>query len=138
MVRHRRAGVGRSSARFLTLRDRENGQAAVETCLLIIIAVAALVVMSVYGHRAYQGYLNVNASSHGLQFDPRRSYDVEQTLSFNQVQDIDITRGNAAIRTFGGQGAPISGNVGRVRGVQAKVTTNWDLQRDATYNADTR
>lgn len=124
----------------MAIKDRTSGQASVETVLLVAAATTALVVMGVYVQRAYQGYLFSSNSSHGLQFDARGPYDESQQLnSYVQTQDIDVTSGrqavdlhmaDASLRSIPG-GTVAAGSLG----VEARVTTEWDVSGERNYEA---
>ncbi len=128
------------------------GQASLETTLLIGISVAALAGMAIYVQRGYQGYLYSSATDQGLQFDPKQTYATCQDLTTIQTQKIDMTQGHAALQAFGlskhysvgsrnfpfSLAAPFNhraGLIGRIRGVQAKVDTNWSFTSKANFDA---
>lgn len=66
------------------------GQASVETMLLIGLAVTALVALSWYVQRAYQGYLYSNSAGQGPQFDPTQPSTDAKTLGFTSKQLITV------------------------------------------------
>ena len=116
------------------------GQASVETVLLFIGVVFALVAMAVYVQRAYQGYLFSNASSHGLQFDPTQAYHEDQQLkTFHQHQHIEVTSGKEAVAAFAGDSRlpSVPGGVvpAGILGTKANVTTSWEVETNGTYQS---
>jgi len=106
-----------------------------ETTLLVGISVAALVGMAIYVQRAYHGYLYNSSTAQGLQFDPKQTYATCQDLTTIQTQKIDMAKGQAALNLFPGQAAPLPGHIGRIRGVRATVTTDWDFTAKANFDA---
>lgn len=122
------------------MKRSEIGATTVETTLLIGAVIAACVAMTVYIQRGYQGYLYGVSSAHGSQFDPTNEFSERQTLeSYTQVQDIDVTSGQAAVEAHGGGTVLTSPSGGqaasRILGVEARVTGDWDVTREATYEA---
>ena len=93
------------------------GQITLEFALLTGVAVAALVTMVVYVQRAYQGYLYVNASAQGQQFNPLLPHTQTQTLSLSQTHDINVLAGPVLTTV------PAS----RLLNVQVDATSDWNL-----------
>ena len=115
------------------------GQSAIELMFYGGVVVAALIAMSVYVQRGYQGYLYSSGSAHGSQFDYRNdSWNLTQQLNhFDQHQDInaipsssgpglDMPKGNDDLPTVPGGRVP-----GRMLETKATVTTSWDVKRKA-------
>lgn len=121
------------------MKRQRAGQSSLETVLLMSLAVAAFVALAVYTQRAYQGYLLNNASAHGLQFDPGKTFLVNRTLQLNQTQEITLRTG-PSVEFFGGSDelpSPPGGvATGRLSVVNARVTDDWELDGDATYESD--
>jgi hypothetical protein len=107
--------------------------------ILVASVVAALVAVGIYLQRGYQGYLRGAASSHGVQFDPQDFSETRQLKSFGQTQEIDILSGQAAVDLFAGDSrlpsTPGGSLPARTLATKATVTTDWDVGRDATYQA---
>lgn len=122
------------------MQRNEQGQTTVELALLVAAAVAALVIMSAYVHRAYQGYLYVGGSAQGQQFDPRQPYAESQTLNqFSVDQEIEVLSGQPAVDLFAGDprlpSTPGGQLPGRVLATKATVVSDWDISRNAAYEA---
>ncbi|PIQ84263.1 MAG: hypothetical protein COV75_03110 [Candidatus Omnitrophica bacterium CG11_big_fil_rev_8_21_14_0_20_63_9] len=122
------------------MKRAQTGATTVETTLLIGAVIAACVGMTVYIQRGYQGYLYGVSSAHGAQFDPTNEFSERQALeSYTQVQDIDVTSGQAAIEAHGGGTVLTSPGGGqaaaRILNVEARVTADWEVTREAAYEA---
>lgn len=114
------------------------GQASVETLMLISMMVAVLVVMMVYMQRAYNGYLYASAASHGAPYDPQRPNQIIRRLNLRQSQDIRVKAGPRLRLPSGGDGLPsVSGGgvTGRIHATTASVTNEWDYCSRAAYGA---
>jgi hypothetical protein len=108
--------------------------------LLIGAAVAAMVMMARYVQRGYQGYLYSTGSSHGQQFNPNQPFSESQNLNaFSVDQEVEVLTGQPAVDLFGGDSrlpsTPGGQLPGRILATKVKVTTDWDVSRDATYEA---
>ena len=93
------------------------GQITIEFALFTGAVIAALVTMVVYLQRTYQGYLYVNASAQGQQFNPLLPHTQTQTLSLSQTQDINVLAGPVLVDP------PAS----RLLNVQVDATSDWNL-----------
>ncbi|MBI3322000.1 MAG: hypothetical protein HYZ91_07030 [Candidatus Omnitrophica bacterium] len=116
------------------------GQSALELLVLGGVAVSALVIMAVYVQRAYQGYLYSNGSAHGLQFDPRGMYTESSTVnSFQQTTDVTVKTGQQSVKLFSGTNdlpsTPGGQLPGRILETKVRAQTDWDISRNATYEA---
>ena len=118
-----------------------------ETALLLVCVLAALVALTVYVRRAYQGYLYAGAAGHGPQFDPTQtSSDTLRLNRLSVVQNTTVTATQPALALPEGEcespavggclpdaaGARIGGRILRTK---TNVHTEWDLGRDATFTA---
>ena len=120
------------------------GQASVETMLLIGLAAAALVGLTVYLQRAYQGYLYSNSAGQGPQFDPSQTSTDTRTLGrFASKQVIDVEVGEPWYQLPGGicvgenclpdrPGAVVGG---RILKTTTKSQTDFAVSRSATFDA---
>ena len=120
------------------------GQASIETLLLIGLVVTALVGLTVYLQRAYQGYLYSNAAGQGPQFDPSQASTDTRTLDrFASKQVIDVEVGEPWYELPGGicvgenclpdrPGAVVGG---RILKTTTKSQTNFTVSRKATFDA---
>ena len=125
------------------------GQTTIELALLFGVAVAALVGLGVYLQRAYQGYLYVNASVHGQQFDPTQPHSETPFLHLSQAQNIEVTAGQGTVILPSGGGPSLPGPLGdatpsstpggtlpgRILRVTVDATTDWSLTNDGETNA---
>jgi hypothetical protein len=135
----------------MTMIATRHGQAALETNLLLGVAITAFVGMTLYVQRAYQGYLYSNASSQGVAFDPTADFAICQDLDMTQKQKIDMAKGKAALNLFAVRGGtpwsggvdlsnrsqgpgPLLGRVGRIRGVKAEVKTEWKVKAKSRFD----
>lgn len=109
----------------------------VETTLLIVAAVGAMVLMTIYFQRAYQGQLYSATSGQGAQFDPTKTYGVHRTLLLNQTQHIDIKAGPIADVTTGIADLPSipGGETSRISVQTVNVDSNWTMVGSANYGA---
>ncbi len=112
------------------------GQASVETLMLIVLTVAVLVVMMVYVQRAYNGYLYANASSHGVPYDPQRPNQIIRRLNLTQTQDIKVKVGPKV--SLPGciddlPSVPCGSLPGRNITTMVKVTNDWNVCGQSAY-----
>jgi hypothetical protein len=126
------------------------GQSTAEVAVTIAFIVAAIVVMSVYVHRAYEAYLYAQTSSHGNQFDPNSAYtDTRSLNSFSTVQKVTTTVDGMALETpeagcnvgnptAGGCAPSVTSSptYGAILRTKVDNTTSWDVGRDATFSAN--
>jgi hypothetical protein len=126
------------------------GQSTAEVAVTIAFIVTAIVVMSIYVHRAYEGYLYAQSSSHGQQFDVTAAYtDTRSLNSFSTVQKITTTVDGMALETpeagcnvgnpeVGGCAPSVTSSPTYGAILRSKVdnTTSWDVGRDATFTAN--
>lgn len=109
---------------------RTAGQSTIELSILVAIVVAALVTMSIYLRRGYQGYLRNTSQVHGVQFDPTQPYAGSQRLNqYTRDQTIDIVSGEASVPVIGGT-LPA-----RTLTTKVRTVTGWEVARDANYQA---
>ncbi len=97
----------RQPSSFLSSRRSsrsEVGQFAIETVVLVMATVLALVAMAVYVQRAYSGYLLANGQIHGLQFVPPASgrttpqpYTETRTLKLSENQSVTVNTQGVAV-----------------------------------------
>ena len=111
------------------MRRAEQGRSAIELAVLVAVVAAALVGMGIYLQRGYQGYLRNTSQAHGVQFDPASFNEVRQLKSYQRNQTIDVTSAEASVPGIGGD-VP-----GRILTTKVKTTTDWDVARNATYQA---
>lgn len=123
-------------------RRRALGQTTVETAVLVGFAVAALVTMSIYLQRAYQGYLYNTASSHGSQFDPTQPFSITQTLNALTVDStihVVADQRTAGSGTFTGNptlpGGPDVLLPGRILTVTVDATSDWNVAKQERAHA---
>jgi len=129
------------------MADRR-GQVTVETFLLAALAVTALVAMSLYLQRGYQGYLYANTAVQGTQFDPTQPSSDTQTLNNYTVSQESTTalQGGSQSSARLPRGLcrgdemclpDMAGGTMTGRVLRSAVTSvaNWDVSRDATYEA---
>lgn len=107
------------------------GQSTIELAILVAAVAAALVAMGVYLQRGYQGYLRGASQSHGVQFDPTEPYDESRrVVDYQRHQKVDVTSGEASVPAVGGASFPA-----RILTTKVRTATEWDVTRDATYQA---
>ena len=93
-----------------------------EIALLVAAVAAALTVVGVYLQRGYQGYLRTASQSQGIQFDPTQPYNSSQRIEqYNRNQSIDVTSEEAGTT--------------RILTSKVRTVTDWDVRRNATYQA---
>ena len=106
------------------------GQSTVELAILVAAVAAALVAMGIYLQRGYQGYLRNSSQAQGIQFDPTKPFTGTQKLNqYTRNQNIDIISGEASVPVIGGA-LPA-----RTLTTKVRTVTDWDVARDATYQA---
>ncbi len=122
------------------MTHRRKGQSSLEMLVLGGVAVSALVIMAVYVQRAYQSYLYSSGSTHGLQFDPRRTYTESSTVNvFRQTTDVTVKTGQPGVDLPTGTpdlpSTPGGQLPGRILETKVRAQTDWDISRKATYEA---
>ena len=122
------------------------GQASIETLLLIGLVVTALVGLTVYLQRAYQGYLYANSAGQGPQFDPTQPSTDTKTLDhFTSTQLITVKVAAPSYALPGGAcpteedclpDRPAATVVGRAMlRTTTKSQTDFAVSRSATFDA---
>lgn len=87
---------------FIRIKNEKRGQSAMETGLLIMAIVAALILMQVYIKRAIQGHLRSNVESIGEQYDPiatNSSFTTRHESNITTITDMQTVQRTYAVRT---------------------------------------
>ncbi len=144
------------------LKAQGSGQTTVETAILVGAAVTAMVAMSLYVQRAYQGYLYSSASTHGPQFEPNNPahpyLEVQELTNsfrpppspsptpspgprigpaFRQIQEVTVSSeadlSGSPKGTASLPSVPGGQLPGRILKTEVDVTTDWNVNRRACY-----
>jgi hypothetical protein len=115
----------------------------VEFAVMAGVIAAALVAISVYLQRGYQGYLRTTSSVHGLQFDPTQPYTVNHQLNtMTQRFAVDITASGPSAKAPSGNdedlpsapGGTLPGGTMSIR-TASSSSAEWDVIKNATFEA---
>lgn len=119
-----------------------------DTIILFVVVVAALVGMSTYIQRAFLGNLKSGAAAIGAQFDPRDTYSETQGITSTDMIEHHVLGGTVGAYLMDGRiaskprpGVSLpdipTGPVHREPAAQdAVVTANWSTTHSASYRDD--